>query len=155
MIVFYITSAHSCRVNWGRPLWKGPLCRVHSRLAKSSASAFKRSYRQHLKDIHWGFPFWKTPLCRVHSFVPNARSSTALVENLPRFVLLSAKHFDINQPTISWSSLSFASLEETCKMNVPRVRQPQLLRRLFPHFELEQPVVFLPDHVFVGIISAV
>ena len=44
-----------------------------------------------------------------------------------------------------------ASLEETCKMNVPRVRQPQLLRRLFPHFEPEQPVVFLPDQpaVFV------
>ena len=79
---FYITSAHSCRVNWGRPLWKGPLCRVHSPLAKSSASAFNRSYRQHLKDIHWGFPLWKTPLCRVHSFVPNARSSTALVGNL-------------------------------------------------------------------------
>ena len=106
MIVFYITSAHSCRVNWGRPLWKGPLCRVHSPLAKSSASAFNRSYRQHLKDLNWGLPLWKTPLCRVHSFVPNARSSTALVENLPRFVLLSAKHFDTNQPTITWSSPS-------------------------------------------------
>ena len=49
----------------------------------------------------------------------------------PRFVLLSAKHFDVwYKPTNNIMIITIiASLEETCKMNVPRVRQPQLLRR--------------------------